>query len=71
MIGAVALLAFTGSGGERTDIGAHLWGFAAGLGAGLLAAWLPVDILRRGDVQAAAGFMALGVVAGAWALALA
>ncbi len=71
VIGAVALLAFTGTGGERTDIGAHLWGFAAGLGAGLLAAVLPVQVLRRSAVQALAGVVALGVVAGAWVLALA
>jgi membrane associated rhomboid family serine protease len=70
VIGAVALLAFTGTGGERTDIGAHLWGFAAGLGAGLLAAGLPVELLRRRDVQACAGLLALGVVAGAWGLSL-
>jgi membrane associated rhomboid family serine protease len=70
VIGAVALLAFTGTGGERTDIGAHLWGFAAGLGAGLLAAALPLQVLRQGGLQAIAGLVALAVVAGAWMLAL-
>ena len=33
----VALLAWFGTGGERTDVLAHLWGFVAGLGAGVLA----------------------------------
>ena len=71
IIGAVALLAYTGAGGERTDIGAHIWGFMAGLGAGLLAARLPPGLLRRRQLQALAGVVALGTVIAAWALALA
>ena len=71
IIGAVALLAYTGAGGERTDIGAHIWGFMAGLGAGLLAARLPREVLRRMRLQVSAGAVALGVVLMAWVLALA
>jgi rhomboid protease GluP len=71
VIGAVALLAFTGAGGERTDIGAHLWGFVAGLGAGWLAARLPAEALLAGRMQWTAGLAALATVAAAWGLALA
>jgi rhomboid protease GluP len=70
LIAAVALLAYTGAGGERTDIGAHIWGFVAGVSAGLLAARLPAHWLRRNGVQWAAGLGALGVVAAAWVMAL-
>lgn len=70
VIAAVALLAYTGSGGERTDIGAHIWGFVAGLGAGLLAARIPQPVLAQGRVQGATGLVALGAVVLAWALAL-
>jgi rhomboid protease GluP len=70
VIAAVALLAYTGAGGERTDIGAHIWGFVAGLGAGLLAARIPRPVLAQGGVQWLAGLAALAAVALAWALAL-
>lgn len=71
IIGAVALLAYTGAGGERTDIGAHIWGFAAGLGAGLVAARIPQSLLLQRRVQLLAGLAALVTVALAWILALA
>lgn len=71
IIGAVALLAYTGAGGERTDIGAHIWGFAAGLGVGVVAARLPPSLLLQSKVQLLAGLAALAVVALAWMLALA
>jgi rhomboid protease GluP len=71
VVAAVALLAYTGAGGERTDIGAHIWGFVAGLGAGLLAAGIPRPLLLRGRVQGLCGAAVLGAVIVAWALALA
>ncbi len=71
VIAAVAVLAYTGAGGERTDIGAHIWGFVAGLGAGLLAARVPREMLLRGSVQAAAGIAVVAVLVGAWTMALA
>jgi rhomboid protease GluP len=71
VIGAVALLAYTGAGGERTDIGAHLWGFVAGLAAGLLAASMPRPILASPAVQAFAGLAAAAALAAAWVMALA
>jgi rhomboid protease GluP len=70
IIAAVALLAYTGAGGERTDIGAHIWGFVAGLGAGLLAARIPRRILAQGRLQLLAGLATLGALALAWLLAL-
>lgn len=71
IIGAVALLAYTGAGGERTDIGAHIWGFAAGLGVGMVAARMPQSVLLQRRVQLLAGLAALAAVTLAWALALA
>ena len=37
--GALALLALLGAHGERVDIGAHLWGFGAGLFLGFAPGW--------------------------------
>lgn len=71
VIGAVALLAYTGAGGERTDIGAHIWGFMAGLGTGALAARIPQGLLLRGWLQGVAGLFAVAALALAWMLALA
>ena len=68
---ALALLALLGSEGENTDLGAHLFGFAAGIGLGLAAGYL-----RRGKGRPGAGLNAmlalacLGVVIGAWWAAL-
>ena len=68
VIAGVCLLAFTGVGGERTDVLAHLTGFFAGAVTGLLLA------LRRQPAGAFAQWLAgLGTVAAialAWALAL-
>jgi membrane associated rhomboid family serine protease len=69
LIAGVFLLAFTGVGGENTDVLAHLTGFVMGALAGALhAAWR----VPRGPVaQLVAGAAALIVVAAAWAYALA
>jgi rhomboid protease GluP len=65
---AVMLLALTGLSPE-TDILAHLWGFAVGLGLGLLAGRLPpLPIGPRGQWLLAVA--ALAIVVGAWWLAL-
>ncbi|MFA5514765.1 MAG: rhomboid family intramembrane serine protease [Desulfuromonadales bacterium] len=72
---ALALLALLGAGGERTDIGAHLFGFAAGLFLGrAVAHWLRIYgrpgeglnfllALAGGAILASAWWKALG---GAW-----
>jgi membrane associated rhomboid family serine protease len=70
--GALSLLALLGSEGERTDLGAHLWGLIAGFLLGLIVArggMLRWAVLPRW--QAVAAVTALGIVAGAWWLALA
>lgn len=68
IIGGFALLMYTGTGGERTDIGAHLMGFLFGLGAGMLL----TSVRERLDdrrLQQAAGIAALLLIGGAWTLA--
>ncbi len=42
LIGGIALLAFTGTGGENTDVLAHFIGFGVGSGIGALCARLPM-----------------------------
>ena len=70
LIAGVALLAFTGSGGERTDLLAHLLGFAVGAMAGLALshARLPAPGNDRPQwwTAAAAGI----VLCASWAMAL-
>lgn len=71
LVAGVALLAFTGAGGERTDLLAHLLGFVVGVaaGAGLAHSRLP----RPGDPtpQWIAGSAALVLLGLSWLLALA
>ena len=71
LIGGVALLAFTGTGGENTDVLAHLAGFVVGSALGALCARLPMPAPGRIILQWAAGLAALAILAGAWGLALA
>jgi hypothetical protein len=64
-------LALLGSEGENTDLGAHLFGFASGIGLGLA-----TGALRSGKGRPDAGPNALlalaciGLVIGAWWAAL-
>jgi MYXO-CTERM domain-containing protein len=68
LIAGVILLGFTGAGGERTDVLAHLTGFAMGLLAGVAhASW---RIPRGAVAQVVAGVLAIAVIARAWRLAL-
>jgi membrane associated rhomboid family serine protease len=68
IFGAVALLSFTGVGGEDTDVLAHFTGFMAGLVLGLVAANWNIRWLGRIG-QKACGVLALFVVALAWTMA--
>ncbi len=69
LVAGVFLLAFTGAGGENTDVLAHLTGFAMGAQAGLVhAAW---RVPRGGVAQWVAGTLSLAAIGAAWALALA
>jgi rhomboid protease GluP len=69
IVGGLALLMYTGTGGENTDIGAHLLGFVCGFGAGLI-------LIRLGDVpkdtrtQLVTGAVALGLIVFSWTIAL-
>ena len=66
IIAGIILLAFTGAGGERTDVVAHITGFVAGGGLGAL--WgkvAPTRVMNRG-LQWIAGLLALALIALAW-----
>ena len=70
LVGGIALLAFTGTGGERTDVVAHLTGFLAGLALGWFCSRLPVTSLGRPVIQRAAAAAAIGLIVTGWTLAL-
>jgi membrane associated rhomboid family serine protease len=70
IVAGLGLLAFTGTAGENTDLGAHLFGFLAGIGAGLALARANPEWLRRARVQQVAGALAAALVLSAWAAAL-
>jgi membrane associated rhomboid family serine protease len=69
IVGGIALLMFTGTGDENTDIGAHLMGFVCGFAAGMV-----LTLLGRmpapARVQLLAGGCAVLIVAFAWLAAL-
>jgi membrane associated rhomboid family serine protease len=65
VVAGIALLAYTGTAGENTDLGAHLLGFGVGFLAGLLAARMASPLAVR--FQLAAGAAAWLLVAGGWA----
>lgn len=65
IVGGIALLAFTGTGDENTDVGAHLLGFLCGFGTGLLLCRLPRPALGP-RVQLACGAAALVMPVVAW-----
>lgn len=66
---AFGLLGMLGAGGERTDVLAHLFGLAAGIGLGAAAA-LAARRAPGALVQLVAGALAAGSVIGAWLLAI-
>lgn len=68
LVAGVILLGFTGAGGERTDVLAHLTGFAMGVLAGVgHATWRA----PRGPLaQSAAGVASVLLIAAAWLAAL-
>lgn len=71
IIASIGLLAFTGTAGENTDLGAHLFGFIAGLATGLaLARFASVEWLRTPRVQRAAGTLAALLLVAAWVTGL-
>jgi membrane associated rhomboid family serine protease len=70
LIAGVALLAFTGTGGENTDVLAHLAGFVVGAATGALCARLTLPPPGQSAVQWAAGAAAIAILALAWGFAL-
>ena len=69
LVAGIILLGFTGAGGERTDVLAHLTGFAMGALAGVgHATW---RVPRGAVAQVTAGVLSLALVGAAWVLALA
>ncbi|MFK8014764.1 MAG: rhomboid family intramembrane serine protease [Gammaproteobacteria bacterium] len=70
IIAGIALLAYTGTGGERTDVSAHITGFLAGGGAGIVLAMV-FDRLRRDEsAQWVYGGITIGLVTASWIFAL-
>ncbi len=69
IIGGLALLMFTGTGDENTDIGAHLLGFVCGFGSGMLLTMIG-NIPAPPRVQLWSGAAAIALVGFAWMLAL-
>ncbi len=74
LAGGLALLGSLGSGGADTDLGAHGFGFAAGVAIGLAVAW---SMIKRGEedrpsrwLQLALGSVAALMLSGSWAVAL-
>ena len=69
IVGGLALLMYTGTGGPNTDIGAHLFGFVCGFIAGLI-------LIRLGSIpkdrrsQMIAGAAAFGLILVSWTIAL-
>lgn len=69
IVGGLALLMYTGTGGPNTDVGAHLLGFVCGFVAG----WILIrlgDIPKDAKTQLKAGAAALGLIVGSWIIAL-
>ncbi len=66
------LLAMLGSSGERTDLGAHLWGLVAGAAIGCAIACLPnfLKWCNRWKPQLLFFVFAVFIVVGSWYLAL-
>ena len=69
IVGGIALLAYTGTGDENTDIGAHLAGFVCGFATGMLLLRF-VESFKEQRVQLVAGLVALTAIAGSWLVAL-
>ena len=66
----VLLLAYLGFGGERTDVGAHVAGFAVGLAVGwVLARWYE-RVPRGPRAQWRYGGLAAGLLLWSWAIAI-
>ncbi len=70
IVGGVLLLSFLGTGGGRTDVAAHVFGFLCAIPFGALCGKLGVGAVSRPRAQFLFGLAALTILAFAWALAL-
>jgi membrane associated rhomboid family serine protease len=70
LVAGLLLLAWTGMGGERTDVLAHVTGLLAGLIVGAIGGLLPLAVLERRSVQATAAVVAATILTLAWFAAL-
>lgn len=70
LIGAAVLLSFLGTGGERTDVLAHVTGFTSGAALGAIESRLSDRIRRSRIFQCILGFAAIGLLVVSWAVAL-
>jgi membrane associated rhomboid family serine protease len=70
LAGGVMLLSFLGVGGERTDIGAHVFGFLVGALFGAILHTVDRHVPRQGIVRHGLGVAALALFALAWLAAL-
>lgn len=71
IIAALAILGMWGTEGERTDLGAHLFGFIAGLPLGLLAGrWIMRHGLPKKMLSMLLGTTALAILIAGWWLAI-
>jgi membrane associated rhomboid family serine protease len=70
LIAGVALLAFTGAGGENTDVVAHATGFISGIALGAVCARWPVERFANPRLQWLAGAATIAIIAFAWVMAL-
>ncbi len=71
LIGGAALLGYLGTGGERTDIGAHIGGFIAGLVLGVILGRVGKNIAKTHGSQLLLAATAVGILIFAWVIALA
>jgi membrane associated rhomboid family serine protease len=71
LIAGVALLAFTGAGGENTDVIAHVTGFLSGAALGAALGSRPLATLHAPGVQRLAALAGVAAIAGAWSAQLA
>ena len=69
LFAAIAMLAFTGFGSERVDIGGHVFGFIAGVCAGLKLSHIDFLAISQ-ERQQQSGILAFAIIALSWVLAL-
>lgn len=69
IVGGLALLMYTGTGGPNTDIGAHLLGFVCGFASGILLVRYSA-LLKDRLSQRSSGAIAVGLIVLSWIVAL-